>query len=80
MSHVLQPLNDAYAQMTLKTWDEQLDTTPFSRCLGTSALDITSKRKQLYGHGNFQLRSMNKTLFPMRHEVYIGKLSCLTEE
>ena len=52
--HVPPPPRNAYEQMTLKMWDAQLDTRPYLRCLGTSALAITSRRKQLHGHGSWQ--------------------------
>ena len=62
-------------------WDAQLDTRPSLRCLGTSALAITSRRKQLHGHGSWQLRSMYSSF--ILHGVrspYWWIISCSSEK
>ncbi|XP_021610398.1 alanine--tRNA ligase, chloroplastic/mitochondrial isoform X6 [Manihot esculenta] len=42
--------------MMWRMLDEQPDIIHFLRCLGTSVSEITSRKKQLNGHGNFQQR------------------------
>ena len=62
--HVPPPPRNVYGQMTLRMWDAHPDIKPSLRCLGTSALAITSRRTQSNGHGSWQPRSMNNSFIP----------------
>lgn len=54
----LQLHNGAFARMMWRMLAEQLDIIHSLRCLETSVLEITSRKKLLNGRGSFQPRSM----------------------
>ena len=55
------PLKDVYVQMMWRMLVGQLAITHSLRCLETSVLEITLRRKQLCGHGSFQQQSESKS-------------------